>query len=275
MAFQSLTAGNAVVLGPGGPVGTAWLAGLAAGLRHAGMDLGAADVIVGTSAGAIVGAILARGGELDRLATLPAPTGPQRVRTDPARLAEVFATLGDPGLTRAEALRRIAPLAVTAATGDEEAAIARMRFLIGGDEWPDQPLLIPSVNLETGEPTIWDRHGAASLPQAVAASIAFPTTAPPITIAGHRYIDGALRSGTNMDLAADAAVLIVAEPMARGPETPEVSAANRVIVRLVPDAEALKAFGPDITDPAAWTPAYRSGLRQAPDAAHQVRTATS
>ena len=50
-----MTAGSAVVLGPGGPAGTAWLAGLAAGLRRAGVDLGAADLIVGTSAGAIVG----------------------------------------------------------------------------------------------------------------------------------------------------------------------------------------------------------------------------
>ena len=38
-----------------------------------GVDLGAADLIVGTSAGAIVGAILASGGDLGRLAALPAP----------------------------------------------------------------------------------------------------------------------------------------------------------------------------------------------------------
>ena len=69
-------ADSAVVLGPGGPVGTAWLAGLAAGLRHEGVDLGAADLIVGTSAGAIVGAILASGGDPGRLAALPAPADP-------------------------------------------------------------------------------------------------------------------------------------------------------------------------------------------------------
>lgn len=49
---------SAVVLGPGGTVGTAWLAGLAAGLRQADADLGAADLIVGTSADAIVGAVI-------------------------------------------------------------------------------------------------------------------------------------------------------------------------------------------------------------------------
>lgn len=256
---------SAVVLGPGGPVGTAWLAGLAAGLRREGGDLGAADLIVGTSAGGIVGAILAGGGDLDRLAVLPDSAG--GVRTDPQRLAEVFATLGDTGLSRAEALRRVGRLAVTAATGEEEAAIARMRYLAGGVDWPDRPLLIPSVDLETGEAVVWDRHGAASLPEAMAAGTAFPATAPPITIAGRRYIDGALRAGTNLDLAGDAGVVIVAEPMAH------LSAGVLAddVVRLVPDAEAIEAFGPDITDRARWAPAYQAGVRQAPDEAERVR----
>jgi predicted acylesterase/phospholipase RssA len=52
---------------------------------HTGEDLGAADLIVGTSARAIVGALLARGGDLDRLATLPvgvwlASEAAQRIR---------------------------------------------------------------------------------------------------------------------------------------------------------------------------------------------------
>lgn len=267
-----MTVESALVLGPGGPVGTAWLAGLAAGLRREGVDLGAADLIVGTSAGAIVAAILATGGDLDRLAALPAPADPgSGVRTDPDRLAEVFATLGDTGLDRAEALRRVGRLAVTASTGDQEAAIAQMRFLLGGAEWPDRPLLIPSVDAETGEAVIWDRHGAASLPEAVAASIAFPATAPPITIDGRRYIDGALRAGINVDLAGDAGALIVAEPMAHMSGTNGVAAGERVVVRLVPDVEAIEAFGPDITDRATWTPAYQAGVRQAPDAAERIR----
>src|SRR5580704_662907 len=226
-------ADSALVLGPGGPVGTAWLAGLAAGLRREGVDLGAAGLIVGTSAGAIVGAILASGGDLGRLAALPAPADPGgRVRTDPDRLAEVFATLGDPGLERAEALRRAGRLAVIASTGTQEAAIARMRFLVGAGQWPDRPLLIPSVDAETGEAVIWDRHGAASLPEALAASTAFPATAPPITINGRRYIDGALRAGANADLAADADLVIIAEPMAHlfgaGPAAPGAGAVIRL-----------------------------------------------
>lgn len=122
-----------------------------------------------------------------------------------------------------------------------------MRYLVGAEEWPYRPLLIPAVDAETGEAVIWDRHGSASLPEAVAAGIAFPATAPPITIDGRRYIDGALRAGANVDLAGDARVLIVAEPMAHMFGTDGVTAGGGVVVRLVPDAEAIEAFGPDIT----------------------------
>jgi NTE family protein len=149
-----------------------------------------------------------------------------------------------------------------------------MRFLVGA-EWPGRPLLIPSVDAETGEPVIWDRHGAASLPQAMAASTAFPATAPPITIDGRRYIDGALRAGTNADLAGDARVIIVAEPMAHVYGTSSTPGCAEEVVRLVPDAGAIKSFGPDITDLTAWAPAYQAGVRQAPSAAEHIRASSA
>ncbi len=45
-----------LVLGGGGPVGGAWLTGMLAGLTEAGTDLDTADVLIGTSAGAVFGA---------------------------------------------------------------------------------------------------------------------------------------------------------------------------------------------------------------------------
>ena len=50
---------RAVVLGAGGPVGRAWQSGLVAGLIEREIDLGDASRIIGTSAGAVVGAQLA------------------------------------------------------------------------------------------------------------------------------------------------------------------------------------------------------------------------
>ncbi|MDB5445730.1 MAG: patatin, partial [Phenylobacterium sp.] len=52
---------RALVLGGGGPVGVAWESGLIAGFAQAGVDLGRADFVLGTSAGSIVGAKLAMG----------------------------------------------------------------------------------------------------------------------------------------------------------------------------------------------------------------------
>ena len=46
---------RALVLGGGGTVGIAWETGVLNGLRNAGVDVTNADLIVGTSAGSVVG----------------------------------------------------------------------------------------------------------------------------------------------------------------------------------------------------------------------------
>lgn len=74
------TLDRALALGAGGPVGAAWTAGLACGLRRDGVDLGEADLIVGTSTGAIIGAVLATGQDPGRLAT---PVRPDSGSTPP------------------------------------------------------------------------------------------------------------------------------------------------------------------------------------------------
>src|SRR4051794_33001510 len=96
----------AVVLGPGAMVGTAWMAGFAEGLRLEGVDLANADLIIGTSAGAIVGALLATRADLAGIAQVP-----ERAGTDPQKqLDAVFAVLADPSLDPEEARRRVARL---------------------------------------------------------------------------------------------------------------------------------------------------------------------
>ena len=58
---------NAVVLGGGGATGVAWLAGVAHGLFDEGIDLRSTDLVVGTSAGSVVGSWLATGVSFDDL----------------------------------------------------------------------------------------------------------------------------------------------------------------------------------------------------------------
>ena len=59
--------GNALVLGGGGPVGEAWESGVIAGLADKGIYLSRMDRIIGTSAGAVVGARLAMGMKPEQL----------------------------------------------------------------------------------------------------------------------------------------------------------------------------------------------------------------
>ena len=58
---------RALVLGGGGVTGIAWETGLIAGLAELGIDLAAADVIIGTSAGSVVGADITSGQEPEAL----------------------------------------------------------------------------------------------------------------------------------------------------------------------------------------------------------------
>ena len=97
---------RALVLGGGGPVGVAWESGLAVGLAQAGVAVGDADLIVGTSAGSIVGSRLALGMDLPELAAsvgrpLPVSDG---ATGDPNALMTTWADAYSPGLSPAEVL---------------------------------------------------------------------------------------------------------------------------------------------------------------------------
>ncbi len=67
---------RALVLGGGGVTGIAWETGLIAGLAGLDIDLAAADVIIGTSAGSVVGTDIASGQDL------PCPQGDRGGRAD-------------------------------------------------------------------------------------------------------------------------------------------------------------------------------------------------
>ena len=58
---------TALVLGGGGVTGIAWELGILKGLADEGVDLSTADLVVGTSAGSVVGAQVTSGQSLDEL----------------------------------------------------------------------------------------------------------------------------------------------------------------------------------------------------------------
>ncbi|MFF4291366.1 patatin-like phospholipase family protein [Streptomyces sp. NPDC001633] len=271
------TLDRALALGAGGPVGAAWMAGLACELCRGGVDLSEADLIVGTSTGAIIGAVLATGQDPVRLATPVRTADATPPQVDGHRLGEAFAVLGGAASNPDEARRRVGQIALAAETGPEQAHIARMRAMAGADQWPHRKLLITALDAETGKQEVFDRASGAPLPCAVAASTAFPGIYPPITINGRRYMDGSMRSATNAGLAAGARTLVVIDPQAHlFPHDlhQELAAAGaHTVVIIEPDPASIRAFGSNLNDRTAWEPAYQAGLRQATDVAEQLRLA--
>ncbi|RFU37463.1 patatin-like phospholipase family protein [Actinomadura logoneensis] len=247
----------ALVLGPGGPVGTAWLLGLAAGLRRAGVDLARADLIVGTSAGAIAGAALATGRDLDELAEIPVR---ERIG-DPAAMPRALQIMNTPGRDAAEALREVGALAREAAAMPAAEHAAAMEKTLGTRTWPDANLLITAVDVEAGRPVVWTRASGVPLHVAVAASSAAPGAVRPVGVDGRDHIDGAFGGGANVHLAAGAGTLILIEPLGAMMPGPDGGADLRVL----PDPAALEAFGRDLGDRTRWSPVYREGLRQSAD----------
>jgi NTE family protein len=189
---------RALVLGGGGPVGRAWEIGLVDGFAAQGIDLGTADLIIGTSAGAVVGAQLAL---KQGFAAPPKIDAPPPVYSgsmvDLAIAMARAAQSPEPELIRAE----IGKMALDAQTISEEASVSRSMFApFVGQAWPNQ-FRATTVNARTGQLQVWDASSGALLERAIAASTAAPCIWPPITINGERYIDGGVRSLLNADLA--------------------------------------------------------------------------
>lgn len=305
---------KALVLSGGGPVGIAWQTGVAAGLRRGGVDLAGADLIVGTSAGSAVGAQIALGRDMesalarydqagDRAAAEPA----RRAQSAPgpgagaagnggaaadvsagarsgaggvggmARLMELMAKAavaeGPPEEARAE----IGRFALDAATGPEERFVEAFRYL-AGESWPLR-YRCTAVDALTGEFVVWDGSRGEPLDRAVASSCAVPGIFPPITVNGRRYIDGGMRSGASVDLAAGhdrvlVLTLMSGSRMAAGDprmeryrarmesETAAVTEAGGEVRTVGPDAAAAGIMGVNLMDPSVSPAAARAGAAQ-------------
>ena len=269
-------AGTALVLGGGGLTGIGWEIGVLAGLADAGLDLADADVVIGTSAGSIVGAHLtSRHLGLDEMYAhqLAVPENGSAARMGPAALARFAAIALRSRDTVSFGVRmgRLALAARTVTEAEQRTAIARTLNLT---DWPARRLVITAVDATTGERTAFDDTSGVPLLDAVGASCAVPGIYPPVTIDGTRWIDGGVHSSANADLAAGYDRVVIVAPMAAsggpiaGPRAQGERLARqgaRVCV-LTPDRAARAAFGRNVLDPAKRADAARAGCRQA--AAH-------
>ena len=232
-----------IVLGAGGTVGLAYHAGVLRALEHAGVVPDDADLIVGTSAGSVAGAYMRSGWTTEELWQVALGTHPsmdglsaeeldERARnilapafTDPFTLARrmvgsayvagrSFVRLPAPFLKVPDALQRVFP------GGVFEMVEGRRRFAeelpVG---WPDKPLWLCCVDVESGRRVVLGKPGRAplaSLQSAVSASCAIPGLYPPVRVGSRTLVDGGVHSTTNLDLASRAgcSLVICAAPLA-------------------------------------------------------------
>ncbi|MEV7585070.1 patatin-like phospholipase family protein [Streptomyces erythrochromogenes] len=272
---------TALVLGGGGLTGVGWECGILYGLARAGVDLTTADLVVGTSAGSVVGAQLTSGRfsaqELYER-QLGDATGEIAAKLGAGVLARYALAMVRSRRDAAAYRRRVGAMALAADTGPEAERRKVLAARLVRDEWPERRLLVTAVDALSGELKAFDRESGSGLIDAVAASCAVPGVWPPVTVGGRRFIDGGIRSATNADLAAGCARVVIIAPIALGSGLVPAPAAQAARLReagakvllITPSAAARKAFGRNVLDPARRDPAARAGLAQAADHAAEA-----
>jgi NTE family protein len=195
-----------------------------------GWDPRTAQVILGTSAGSVIGALLRTGLSVDDLASWgsgvrPRPGGeqfrhlldhsaalPMPLRVSPVQLLPRPGVLGNFVRGRCKlsaAVSAMLPFGFI----DAERALRHLGSLVDG--WPDDELWISAVQLDDGRRVVFGRDERPELGTAVAASCAIPGLYRPVLVGGRLCVDGGAHSPTNADLLHDAGVdvVIVLSPM--------------------------------------------------------------
>jgi NTE family protein len=238
-----------LVLGAGGIAGHAFhaavLDALATELRWHADD---AEVVVGTSAGSGIAALL-RGGMSPkdmarRAAGEPLSQAGARLVRRPVGMRAAAgiaprAAFGPsaPGRFLHAAMRpwdaRIGTL-VSAALPEgrvpTERIVAGLRRIYPDGEWPDRALWLCAVRLHDGRRVVFGRDEGAldddcSVADAVAASCAIPGFFTPVRIGGVRYVDGGAWSPSNADVVAGLGLdlVVIISPMSARRAIPAVS----------------------------------------------------
>jgi NTE family protein len=259
-----------LVLGAGGLVGHAYHAGVLRALADHGWDARTAGVVVGTSAGSGVGALLRAGVPPRDFAArvLGEPLSPEGRRLL-ARTARPVTSLPPPAAAVGGWPRPASPellwrsalrwwgarpghlLAGALPTGRHPTTLIgdRIRLVYGDAErWPDEPLWLCALRLRDGRRVVFGRDPLppVAVATAVEASSAIPGYFAPVTIGSERYVDGGAHSPSNADVLVPVALdaIVVSSPMSMAPGVPRTPASagrwwwHRLLQREVAGAKA-------------------------------------
>lgn len=262
---------RAVVLGGGGVTGIAWELGVLTGLLESGVDLHLADAIIGTSAGAFVGAALASEYDITRLFVAQSEVNMSEIPITASKELmqmwyKAFDTGGsDPQKVGAE-FGFIAKNNPTSVSAEQRRAVVESRLVTR--KWPSN-LQVTAINADTGQLHTFDHQSGISLLDAVSASGAVPGIWPLVSIRGNYWTDGGMVSTTNARLAERYERIVILSPMPMGygsipgaAEDAEAMRANAKVYLATPDERSIAAIGPNPYDPARRSGAAIAGREQ-------------
>jgi NTE family protein len=199
---------RALVLGGGGEYFIAWLLGFARGLRSTGVSYNLADVIVGTSAGAVVGSAVAVGhlgllrDDFDFFGLFPklladlipaSASNPSQVRArDLAEAAH------DAGVATIQSIGRGAMAARNPPVRNIQLMIDVLSL---GSSWPSPRFHATTTDCYTAERLVLSQSSNVPISHAVCASVSLPGVFGPTWIDDRLCMDGAMCStSTHVDL---------------------------------------------------------------------------
>lgn len=198
-----------LVLGGGGAYLVSWMMGYFRALKQNGVDLATADVVVGTSAGSIAGAVLSGGrlwrltGELDFFGDFPklfaelVPALQANPSQERARKLAVDAK--DTSFETIRAIGRAAMAARNPASSDKYTTT--LRRLIGPSDWPSSALHTTANDCYTGERIVVSASAGISVDVACAASSSLPGSMGPTWLKDRLCMDGGIcQTSTHSDV---------------------------------------------------------------------------
>jgi NTE family protein len=267
---------GALVLSGGGLAGIAWEVGVLIGIRDAAPGVFAAITdpsvtFLGTSAGSAVASQVASGTAIDELYAqqIAEETAELGAEIDLAEFQQTMGSLAAGVTSPQEFRRRVGAFAREADTVPPAVRRAVIEARLPRSDWPERRLLITAVDTVTGELRVFERDSGVGLVDAVSASCAVPGVWPTVEIDGVHYMDGGMRSTSNVDLVAGSdPILILTPSAATGPMGDAIAAADlaslgdAIVTSVFADAASLSAFGQNPLDPATRPPSAEAGRAQ-------------
>ncbi|MDF1781235.1 MAG: patatin-like phospholipase family protein [Alcanivoracaceae bacterium] len=281
---------RALVLGCGGVAGAAWqIATLEALQKQLNWDARSADILIGTSAGSVLAALLSAGVSVERMVASEKNTAADCFWNHDTDTGGAFPPVPKGQFTAMPLLWKgikgeVSP--ITAIAGllprgnmNMQPFMDLIDSVVPAGQWTKHKATwIVVVDAATGERVVLGRDYAADIPlnRAVCASYAVPSWCPPVSWAGREFLDGGIASPASADMliGTDIEEAIVLTPMAAASmdnprsrlekierrvrrymtnvvnrEIAQLERAGIRVIRLEPTAEDLGAFGFNMMDP--------------------------